>query len=63
MVEGGASKESHAACLTDAVLHRSPVQSLNLTFWAMLLISLSIVLLALLVPPVEIRQAVEMPAE
>jgi hypothetical protein len=38
-------------------------QSLNLTFWAMLLISLTIVFLALLVPPVEIRQAVEMPAE
>ena len=38
-------------------------QSLNLTFWAMLLISLTIVFLALLVPPVEIRQAVEVPAE
>jgi MFS family permease len=38
-------------------------QSLNLTFWAMLLISLTIVFLALLVPPVEIRQAIEVPAE
>jgi MFS family permease len=38
-------------------------QSLNLTFWAMLLISLVIVFLALLVPPVEIRQAAEVPAE
>jgi MFS family permease len=37
--------------------------SLNLTFWAMLLFSLTIVFLALLVPPVEIRQAVEVPAE
>ena len=39
------------------------LQSLNLTFWAMLLIALTIVFLALLVPPVEIRQAVEVPAE
>jgi EmrB/QacA subfamily drug resistance transporter len=38
-------------------------QSLNLTFWAMLLISLTIVFLALLVPPVELRQAAEVPAE
>src|SRR5260370_29194725 len=38
-------------------------QSLNLTFSAMLLISLVIVLLALLVPPVEIRQAFPVPAE
>jgi hypothetical protein len=38
-------------------------QSLNLTFWAMLLISLTIVFLALLVPPVEIRQAADVPAE
>jgi EmrB/QacA subfamily drug resistance transporter len=38
-------------------------QSLNLTFWAMLLIALTIAFLALLVPPVEIRQAVEVPAE
>jgi EmrB/QacA subfamily drug resistance transporter len=38
-------------------------QSLNLTFWAMLLISLTIVFIALLVPPVEIRQAVEVRAE
>jgi EmrB/QacA subfamily drug resistance transporter len=38
-------------------------QSLNLTFWAMFVISLAIVLLALLVPPVEIRQAAEVPAE
>jgi EmrB/QacA subfamily drug resistance transporter len=38
-------------------------QSLNLTFWAMLVIALTIVFLALLVPPVEIRQAVEVPAE
>jgi MFS family permease len=38
-------------------------QSLNLTFWAMLLISLTIVFLALLVPPVEIRRAAEVPAE
>ena len=38
-------------------------QSLNLTFWAMFLISLAIVFLALLVPPVEIRQAAEVPVE
>jgi EmrB/QacA subfamily drug resistance transporter len=38
-------------------------RSLNLTFWAMLLISLTIVFLALLVPPVEIRQAAEVPVE
>jgi hypothetical protein len=38
-------------------------QSLNLTFWAMLLISLTLVFLALLVPQVELRQAVEVPAE
>src|SRR6266403_2056572 len=38
-------------------------QSLNLTFWAMLLISLTIVFLAVLVPPVEIRQAVRVSAE
>jgi EmrB/QacA subfamily drug resistance transporter len=38
-------------------------QSLNLTFGAMFLISLAIVFVALLVPPVEIRQAVEVPAE
>ncbi len=38
-------------------------QALNLTFWAMLLISLTIVFLAVLVPPVEIRQAVHVPAE
>jgi EmrB/QacA subfamily drug resistance transporter len=38
-------------------------QSLNLTFWAMFLISLTIVFLALLVPPVEMRQRAEVPAE
>jgi EmrB/QacA subfamily drug resistance transporter len=38
-------------------------QSLNLTFGAMFLISLAIVFVALLVPPVEIRQAAEVPAE
>lgn len=38
-------------------------QSLNLTFWAMLLISLTIVFLALWVPPVEMRREVEVPAE
>jgi len=38
-------------------------QSLNLTFWAMLLMSLAIVFLALWVPPVQIRQAAEAPAE
>jgi hypothetical protein len=38
-------------------------QALNLTFWAMLLISLTIVFLAVLVPPVEIRQAVRVSAE
>jgi EmrB/QacA subfamily drug resistance transporter len=38
-------------------------QSLNLTFWVMLLISLMIVFLALLVPPVEIRQAAEVSAD
>jgi hypothetical protein len=38
-------------------------QSLNLTFWAMFLISLAIVFLALLVPAVEIRQAAEVPVE
>jgi EmrB/QacA subfamily drug resistance transporter len=37
--------------------------SLNLTFWVMLLISLAVVFLALLVPPVEMRQAAEAPAE
>jgi len=37
--------------------------SLNLTFWAMFAISLAIVLLALWVPPVQIRQEVEVPAE
>jgi EmrB/QacA subfamily drug resistance transporter len=38
-------------------------QSLNLTFWVMLLISLAVALLALLVPPVEMRAAAEVPAE
>jgi EmrB/QacA subfamily drug resistance transporter len=38
-------------------------QSINLTFWAMLVISLVVVFLALLVPPVEMRQAAEVPAE
>jgi len=35
----------------------------TISFWAMLLISLTIVILAPMVPPVEIRQAVEVPAE
>jgi MFS family permease len=38
-------------------------QSLNLTFWAMLVISLAIVFMALRVPTVEMRQAVKVPAE
>ena len=38
-------------------------RSLNLTLWAMLVISLAVALLALWVPPVEMRQAVEVPAE
>jgi MFS family permease len=38
-------------------------QSINLTFWAMLVISLAVVVLALLVPPVEMRQAAEVRAE
>jgi EmrB/QacA subfamily drug resistance transporter len=38
-------------------------QSLSLTFGAMFLISLAVVFVALLVPPVEIRQAIEVPAE
>jgi MFS family permease len=38
-------------------------QSINLTFWAMLVISLAVVFFALLVPPVEMRQAAEVPAE
>jgi len=38
-------------------------QSINLTFWAMLLISLAVVFLALWVPPVELRQAAEAPVE
>jgi EmrB/QacA subfamily drug resistance transporter len=38
-------------------------QSINLTFWAMLAISLAVVVVALLVPPVELRQAVEVPVE
>jgi len=37
--------------------------SLNLTFWVMLVISLAVVFLALWVPPVEMRQAAEAPAE
>jgi len=37
-------------------------QSLNLTFWAMLVISLAIVLLAMLVPPVEMRRAAQVAA-
>jgi EmrB/QacA subfamily drug resistance transporter len=48
---------------TDTAVGLTLQQSLNLTFWAMLLIALTIVFLALLVPPVEIRQAVEVPAE
>jgi hypothetical protein len=48
---------------TDRAIGLALQQSLNLTFWAMLLISLTIVILALMVPPVEIRQAVEVPAE
>jgi EmrB/QacA subfamily drug resistance transporter len=38
-------------------------QSINLTFWAMLAISLAVVAVALLVPPVELRPAVDVPAE
>jgi EmrB/QacA subfamily drug resistance transporter len=38
-------------------------QSLNLTFWVMLVISLGIVILARLVPPVAIRPAGEVPVE
>jgi EmrB/QacA subfamily drug resistance transporter len=37
--------------------------SLHLTFWVMFLISLAVMLLALRVPPVEIRQPVEVAAE
>jgi EmrB/QacA subfamily drug resistance transporter len=48
---------------TDTAIGLALQQSLNLTFWAMLLIALTIVFLALLVPPVEIRQAVEVPGE
>ena len=48
---------------TDTAIGLVLQQSLNLTFWAMLLISLTIVFLALMVPPVEIRRAVEVPAE
>jgi EmrB/QacA subfamily drug resistance transporter len=47
----------------DTAIGSALQQSLNLTFWAMLLISLTLVFLALLVPPVEIRQAVEVPTE
>jgi EmrB/QacA subfamily drug resistance transporter len=38
-------------------------QSLNLTFWAMLVISLAIVFIALRVPSVEMRKVAEVPAE
>ena len=48
---------------TDTAIGLALQQSLNLTFWAMLLIALTIVFLALLVTPVEIRQAVEVPGE
>jgi EmrB/QacA subfamily drug resistance transporter len=47
----------------DSAIGLALQQSLNLTFWAMLLISLTIVFIALLVPPVEIRQAVEVRVE
>jgi len=43
---------------TDTAVGLTLQQSLNITFWAMFLIALTIVFLALLVPPVQIRQAV-----
>jgi EmrB/QacA subfamily drug resistance transporter len=43
----------------DAAIGSALQRSLHFTFWSMLLISLAIVGLALLVPPVEMRQAVD----
>jgi EmrB/QacA subfamily drug resistance transporter len=51
------------AMSADTAIGLALQRSLNLTFWAMLLVSLTIVFLALLVPPVEIRQAAEVSAE
>ena len=47
----------------DAAIRLALQQSLNLAFWAMLAISLLIVLMAFLVPPVTIGQARGTPAE
>ena len=47
----------------DAAVSLALQQSLNVTFWVMLLISLAIVFLALLIPPVEIRQAAQTPSK
>jgi EmrB/QacA subfamily drug resistance transporter len=51
------------AAPADTAIGLALQQSLNLTFWAMFAISLAVVFLALWVPPVEIRQAVEVPTE
>jgi len=48
---------------TETAIGAALQQSLSLTFGAMFLISLAVVFVALLVPPVEIRPAIEVPAE
>jgi EmrB/QacA subfamily drug resistance transporter len=55
--------EQTGATPTHTVIGAAFQQSLNLTFWAMLAISLAIVFVAMRVPPVEMRQAAEVPAE
>jgi MFS family permease len=47
----------------DAAIRAALQQSLNLTFWAMLVMSIATVVVALLVPRVSIARAVESPAE
>jgi EmrB/QacA subfamily drug resistance transporter len=55
--------EAPAGSVTHTAIGAALQQSLNATFWAMLVISLAIVLLALCVPPVEMRALVEVSAE
>ena len=55
--------EQTGATPTHTVIGAAFQQSLNLTFWAMLAISLAIVFVAMRVPPVGMRQAAEVPAE
>jgi MFS family permease len=55
--------EAPAGALGDAAIRAALQQSLHLTFWAVFVIALGIVLLAALVPPIALGRSQEAPAE